>query len=288
MKVLVTGANGRLGRECMRLFGDCAVAAGLPALDVSDYGAVSACLGRICPDAVINCAAWTDVDGAENHPEEAFLANTTGPGNLARALSGSKAMLVHISTDYVFDGKKPLFSPYAEDDAPCPLSVYGKSKLAGEEHVLGYGNGAVLRTAWLYGRDGKNFVRTIFGALKAGEKPRVVDDRFGTPTRASSLARQISLLLESFRPGLYHASGGGHASWHGFASKIASLAFPGAAIEAVPSPGRKAKAQRPVNSILENRELKRMGIDIMPAWEEDLESFAKEVFPVWLREDGGI
>lgn len=290
-RILIIGANGQLGRDCGLLFGrDCEVR-GLdrPDIDITDARSTSAAIDAFRPDVVVNCAAWTAVDLAESNEEACRRVNADGPANIARALAGSGAILVHISTDYVFDGTKPLFEPYVEDDAPNPRSVYGRTKLEGEAPVLGYARGAVLRTAWLYGAGGKNFLRTMAGLARRNPPGglRVVGDQWGSPTWSASLARQIAALVGNFTPGLYHATSQGHCSWHQLAVRFlgrCGLACPVAAIATADYP---TPARRPANSILENRNLKRLGLDVMPDWEGDVDAFARLVAPEWASGAGG-
>lgn len=198
----------------------------LPDFDVTDRDQVLRAIANIQPDVVLNCSAFTNVDGCESQEELATAVNGSGPGYLAEAARESGAVLVHISTDYVFDGTKQ--APYAEEDSPNPVSAYGRSKLAGERAVVesGLERYFILRTSWLYGPGGKNFVETIIRLASEKEELRVIADQIGTPTYTEDLARAIFNLLalktstSSLIYGIYHISNEGLCSWHGFADAI--------------------------------------------------------------------
>ena len=289
-RLLIIGANGQLGQDCRRLFSPSleVKCVDLPDIDITDLGSVAAQVAAFQPDAVVNCAAWTAVDKAESNEEICARVNALGPANIARALAeaGGGAVLVHISTDYVFDGSKPLFEPYVEDDPPNPVSAYGRTKLAGERPVLEYAKGAVLRTAWLYGETGANFLRTMLRlALRTPATPiRVVDDQWGSPTWSGSLARQIQALLGRFTPGLYHATSQGHCTWCRLADRFLECAGVDHEVVPIATADYPTPARRPANSILDNRNLRALGIDVMPNWEDDLVAFARRVAPHWIEE----
>lgn len=285
-KLLIIGAKGQLGQDCLRLFRDSyqITALDLPDIDITSPASLSSVIDKLQPDAVVNCAAWTAVDKAEDNEAVCRKINAEGPKNIVDALKGTNAKLIHISTDYVFDGTKPLFTPYTEDDLTNPASVYGRTKREGELPVLAYKNGAVLRTAWLYGESGNNFLRTML-KLSMREQPiRVVADQWGSPTCSASLAKQIGALLKDFTPGLYHATSQGHCNWYQFTTRFFNAA--GIKHEVIPITTAEypTPAKRPANSILENKNLKKLGIDVMPNWEEDVDAFAKRVVPLWRKE----
>ena len=288
VKILITGADGQLGCDCQAVLGAfhslCAV--DLPDIDIADPASVRGWFGRFRPDCVVNCAAYTRVDAAESDAAACERVNAAGPAVLAEACREAGAKLVHISTDYVFDGTRPVPQPYTEEDAPAPRSVYGRTKLAGEAPVLALPGGAVLRTAWLYGANGANFPRAMLRlALRKPAAPiRVVDDQFGAPTWSGRLARQIARLLEDFRPGLFHATAHGHCSWHDVAARFLRACGTGRVPEAIPTSAYPTAARRPANSILDNRRLRELGLDVMLPWEEDLDAFARIVGPVWKKE----
>lgn len=228
----------------------------LPELDITDEQAVFAFYERERPQATINCAAWTDVDGAETHREAAHTVNAKGAGNLARAAASIDTRLLHISTDYVFDGTAPLDAdgqqrPYVESDPTGPRSVYGETKLAGEHQVLDASSAhTVVRTAWLYGIDGPNFVATMLRLAGERDTVQVVDDQIGSPTWSGHLAPAIVGLLERGVSGLVHLTGAGQVSWNGFAKEIFRQAEVDCRVETVSSEQMARPAPRPAFSVL--------------------------------------
>ena len=273
MRIFLTGANGQLGRElARRLAGTEYLATDLPDLDISDVAAVADRLGSYRPDAVIHGAAWTQVDAAEEKPDLAWRVNAIGTQNIAMACRQVGAAMVYISTDYVFDGK--LGRPYTEFDAVNPLSVYGRSKLAGEVLARQATDRLyVLRTAWLYG-DGPNFVRTMLKLGQERDELQVVDDQHGCPTSTVDLAEAALRLLPTGRYGTYHAVNGGATTWYGFAKKIFELA---GNMRVQVSPVTTAQfvrpAPRPEYSPLDTR-LLRLALGWSPRpWEEALAEY---------------
>jgi len=238
--------------------------ADLPDFDLSDPASVTGRLLEEQPafDACVNCAAYTAVDAAETHVEEATAINTLGPGYLARACAAAGTQLVHISTDFVFDGHKSF--PYTEEDTPNPLQVYGRTKLEGEEAVLaGNPNSIILRTSWLYGPSGKSFPRTMLEAARAGKPLKVVRDQIGTPTYTAELARVIVAALErKIWPGLYHAAGADVLSWFEFARRVLDAADDtrGYLVEPILSWEWPTPAVRPRYSALAADKLNQAGI----------------------------
>ena len=287
MKILITGCNGQLGRDCQTALGawHSLACLDLPDIDIASPGSLRAAMARFAPEAVVNCAAYTRVDDAEKHPELCHRVNALGPAHLAQACAERGARLIHISTDYVFDGARPLGEVYIEDDLPRPLGVYGETKLAGERPVLAYARGTVLRTAWLYGATGPNFLLTLLrlAQRRPPQAIRVVNDQHGTPTWSGRLARQIARLLEVDAPGLYHATSQGACTWFELARRF--LEAMGCAAEVVPITTAEypTPARRPANAVLENRNLKRAGLDVMIPWEEDLDAFVALNRESWLR-----
>ena len=231
MKILVIGANGQLGQELIscrvrKSFG--ILARDRAALDITDPRSVKAEVSQTDVSLVVNAAAYTAVDKAESEPDLAFTVNRDGPANLASACAEAGIPLIHISTDYVFDGSKE--SPYLETDPVCPLSVYGKSKAAGDEEVRKLlREHVILRTSWLYGVHGHNFVETMLRSARDNEPLRVVADQFGCPTYSADLAEAIFMIAEKFTRdrqiawGTYHYCGKGVTTWHGFAEEIFAL-----------------------------------------------------------------
>ena len=287
MKLLIIGARGQLGRDCQTALGADheLTCLDLPEIDITSIDAVRRWMRRMTPDAVVNCAAYTRVDEAERQPDLCHRVNADGPANLAACCTEHHALLIHISTDYVFDGRLPPGRAYTEDDRPNPLGVYGRTKLAGERPVLDCPLGAVLRTAWLYGAAGPNFPLTMLRlARREPRQPlRVVDDQWGTPTWSGRLARQIGRLLEDFQPGLYHATSQGACTWHAFATRVLACMEIPAEIIPIPTSAYPTPAPRPANSVLENRNLARAGLEVMIPWEADLEAFAALYRDEWLR-----
>jgi dTDP-4-dehydrorhamnose reductase len=274
MRILITGAGGMLGSDVCRA----ASAAGLEvvaldhsALDVTDADAVESAVAHARPGAVANCAAWTDVDGAESSLEAAMTANRDGAGNVARAAAANGAWVVHVSTDYVFDGTKS--EPYLESDPVNPMSAYGRSKLEGELAVAQAApeSHTIVRTAWLFGVDGRCFPKTILRLASEREELTVVDDQVGCPTFTGHLALALVELVVGERlPGIVHVAAGGQCSWFDFASQIVTSA--GLACEV--KPGKTADldraAPRPAYSVLRSE---RRGAPELPDWHEGLEEF---------------
>ncbi len=223
MKVLITGATGQLGRELQRTAPDSldVVALGRAALDVADAGQVAWRLAALRPDVVVNTAGYSAVNQAESEPERAFAVNRDGPARLAQ----HALRLIHISTDFVFDGRQD--HPYGPDDATNPLNVYGESKRAGELALLAAmpGNGVVVRTSWLYSAFGENFVKTILGRMRGDGRVKVVSDQTGAPTWAFLLAKVIwAIVQQPAIAGIHHWTDGGEATWYEFAVAIAEEA----------------------------------------------------------------
>lgn len=279
--VLITGAGGQLGQACQadfELAGWRAVAADHAALDIADRDQVREALHGLRPDAVVNAAAYTDVDGCETNADHAFRINALGPRHLAEACDATGVHLCHVSTDYVFDGTKP--SPYTEWDRPNPASIYGQSKYGGEQEVLSAGIGAtVARTAWVCGPVGHNLLLTVLRLAADPDRPLAfVDDQRGCPTFTTDLAVALRRLVTDRRPGLFHATNQGATSWFGFVREV--LAAAGQDPERV-RPIRTADldpprpALRPANSVLDNVALRASGLPLLPPWEESLPSVLK-------------
>jgi dTDP-4-dehydrorhamnose reductase len=224
---LVTGAAGMLGRDLTDLLqarGEEFTALARVDLDITDPAAVAKAVSVVKPDVVVNCAAWTAVDAAEEHEEAAFAINAGGAVNLAAACASVGALLVHPSTDYVFDGHAS--APYAEDAPTAPSGAYGRTKLAGEQAVRAALPDAsyIVRTAWLYGAHGKNFVKTMLRLARNGTSPGVVADQHGQPTWTADVAGQIYALIDNAAPaGTYHATSSGQTTWFGFAEEVFTL-----------------------------------------------------------------
>ncbi|WP_417909951.1 dTDP-4-dehydrorhamnose reductase [Candidatus Electronema sp. PJ] len=280
MKLLITGAGGQLGQDCVRLMLDrheiCALTS--KQLDVTLAQHVQQMVHDIEPDVVINCAAFTAVDACEKEQIGCLAVNAQGAANLAEACADFGCRLLHISTDYVFDGQKPVPEPYTEEDVVAPISMYGKSKLAGEEEIAArMQNYLILRTAWLYGIGGTNFLKTMLRLALANPKRtiKVVNDQYGSLTWTLSLARQIERVLDCGLTGIVHATAEGHSTWYAGAKYfLEAMQVPFSLVPCTtaeyPTP-----AKRPANSILENRRLKEQGCNVMRPWQEDIDTFVE-------------
>ncbi len=236
LRWFVTGSGGQLATAFTRVLEGEVFLSREDVLDIRDAEAVRAAVHAFAPDVLVHTAAYTDVDGAEADPETAEAINVAGTRNLVSAVRGTHTTLVYFSSDYVFDGAKG--SPYVESDATNPLSVYGRTKLAGEDEVLSWVHGIVVRTSWLFSDTGRNFVKTILTAGRAkaaaGEPLTVVDDQVGSPTYAGHLAAAVDeALKQGVAPGLYHMAGGGYCSWCELAREIVQLA--GIDVEVLPT-----------------------------------------------------
>ena len=276
-KILVTGAGGLVGKASVEhclTNGDEVVAYNHQSLDIGDAARVEAVITAETPDAVINCAAWTDVDGCESDPAKAERANALGPENLARACRRVDAVLLTISTDYVFDGAKEGF--YTQRDQPRPLSVYGRFKLEGERRSQAeHARTIVVRTGYIFGPGGRNFLSTVMDRVKRGEKLKVITDSWGTPTYARDLAVRLRELVELDLPGIFHVvSGGEGATFETFTREALKLAQsePGT-IELVSMDSLSRPARRPRNSKLKCLLSEALGLRPLPHWQEGLAHF---------------
>jgi dTDP-4-dehydrorhamnose reductase len=273
MRLLVTGAAGMLGTDVC----SAATAAGhevlapvLAELDVTDSAAVRAVIGRDRPDAIVNCAAWTDVDGAEEAEELALAVNGDGAANVASAAADAGAHVIHVSTDYVFDGRKR--EPYVESDPVGPLSAYGRSKLAGERGVAAQAPGShtIVRSSWLFGTAGSSFPKTILRLADARETLTVVDDQVGSPTFTGHLAPALVSLAVARPTGVLHVAASGSCSWYELAQEVVASA----GLECDVQPGSTADlgrpAPRPAYSVLASE---RPEAPQLPRWREGLAEF---------------
>lgn len=287
-KILLTGCNGQLGRAIQKEYGDTVEflrtdfidAEGITRLDISDIDQVMNFARAEKPDTIINCAAFTNVDGCETNEDAAFKANAIGPRNLAIASQETGAKLIHVSTDYVFEGNGTR--PYVESDTPNPVSAYGRTKLAGEQFVRDFADRYfILRTAWLYG-DGKNFVKTMLGAAQSRDEVSVVCDQKGSPTSAVELAKMIHFLEPTENYGIFHATCEGDTNWAEFTEEIYRKAGLSTKVHHLTSEEyaamNPAAANRPKYSILENRMLKLTTDKFMMAdWHDALDYYLQNM-----------
>ena len=271
MRIVMTGARGQLGSELQEAFGDHElVLLDLPSFDLSRRGDEQ----QICkavPDVVIHAGAYTDVDGAEREPDRAFLINADGTERVARAAQTAGARLIYISTDYVFDGFKT--EPYVETDETHPINAYGRSKRTGEERAMAHcADTLVVRTAWLYGAHGKNFVKTVLQL--ASERPllKVVADQYGCPTYAKDLAGVLTSLLQLKLKGIVHATNEGSCSWFELAREIVARFGNETEVQPITTGEAGRLAPRPASSILSLDYLRRLGIST-PSWRAALGRF---------------
>ncbi len=276
-KILITGAGGLVGRACIEhclANGDDVVAYDHQSLDIGDAERVNAVVARDQPDALINCAAWTDVDGCETDPAKAERANAAGPENLARACREANAALLTISTDYVFDGAKEGF--YTQRDQPRPLSVYGRFKLDGERRAQAeHARTIVVRSGYIFGPGGRNFLSTLVDRARRGEKLKAITDCWGTPTYARDLAARLRELVELDLPGVFHVvSAGEGATFETFTREALRIARcePGL-VESVSMNSLARPAPRPRNSRMKCLLSEAIGLSPLPHWQEGLAHF---------------
>lgn len=269
-KILVTGCNGQLGRAINQVYANEQVElinTDTNNLDITNENEVMDFVKETKPEIIINCAAYTNVNKCESDYDNAYQVNAIGPKNLAAAAKETGAKLVHVSTDYVFDGESD--KPYLESDATNPCGAYGKTKLAGEEFVKEYEDKFfIIRTAWLYG-DGNNFVKTMIKIGKEKGEVGVVSDQFGTPTSALELARMIKSVAETEEYGIYHGTCEGSCSWAEFATEIFKQAkMPEVKVNYIRTEDYPTPAKRPAYSVLAKGKLEETGIYKMKKWED--------------------
>jgi len=291
VRIALIGSNGMLARKVREQAppGSALHGYDLPEFDITDRAQVLSELSRLRPEVIINCAAFTNVDACEEQEELATRVNGFGPGNLAEAAKAVGAVLVHISTDYVFDGRKT--TPYREEDPVGPISAYGRSKLAGEQAILASDleKFFIIRTSWLYGPGGKNFVETIIRLASEREELRVVADQFGTPTYTGDLAQAIYNLIElagnASAFGIYHFSNLGECNWHEFATEIVAQMRGGGAsfrikkLEPICTEEYPLPAPRPPYSVFSKEKyLQATGVSI-PDWQVSLKRYIQERSP---------
>lgn len=279
MNILITGAGGQLGQDCAKVLAAETTIHTFSSkdLDITDLAQVNHHFQVVKPDVVVNCAAYTAVDKCETDRDNCWRVNADGAGNLASACSEIGARMIHISTDYVFDGEKPVPTPYSENEQLRPVSQYGASKLAGEEQVRAkLENHVILRTAWLYGIGGPNFLKTML-RLAVSDPTRtiqVVNDQFGSFTWTHRLAKQIQALLESSVTGTFHATAEGYTTWFDGAKLFLETMQVPFTLEPCLTSEYPTPAKRPTNSILENDQLKKHDLNRMVPWQDDVATFA--------------
>lgn len=277
MKILITGASGMVARaatEHCRSIGDEVIALTRSDLDISNLKSVYGSISDVRPDAVLNCAAYTNVDGAETEKEKCYRANADGVENLANACRSVDAVFVTISTDYVFDGLNPGF--YTQRDTPNPQGVYAKSKREGEIRAsFAYARSIVVRSGWIYGRGGTNFLSIMSNLLAEGKPIQAIADSFGTPTYANDLAKRLRELAEADLPCTFHVTNSGNGtSYLGFAEKVCEIGgYDTGLLQHTSKDTLKRPAPRPANSKMACLLSERLGFSPLPKWEEALAEF---------------
>ena len=279
MRLLITGAGGQLGRDlndCARVPGVAAAALTRNALDITNRQGVAAALDQHRPTVLVNCAAWTDVDGAEAHATDAYAINAAAPRLLAEECARRDVLLLHLSTDYVFAGD--CDEHLDEDAPPSPLSVYGASKLAGEEGIRSVTpRHLIVRTSGLYGRDGPNFVVKVLRRAADGGQLRVVTDQITAPTWTGHLAPALLRLLSHDVTGTVHLTNSGATSWHHFATAAVADAGYHVAVNPITTADLASPARRPKHALLANNVWRTLGEAPLPSWSEGLSAYVKEL-----------
>ncbi len=279
MKVLVTGITGQLGHDVMKELARRGIEAqgvSRKEMPLDEPGAGASFIEQSRPDAVIHCAAYTAVDKAEDEPDLCRRINSEAPGAIARAAANVKAKLVYISTDYVFDGEGERF--YETDDPKGPRNVYGASKLAGEEAVLAAIRECfIVRISWVFGINGKNFIRTMLQLARTHDTLTVVDDQVGSPTYTADLARLLVDMVQTDRYGIYHATNEGVCSWAELASEVFRQRGLNVKVTPVPSTAYPTKATRPHNSRLSKASLTTNGFTPLPPWQDAVRRYLDEL-----------
>lgn len=280
MKILVTGIRGQLGFDVMKVLkrrGIEAIGVNSDDMDITDPDRVRDVISSLRPDAVIHCAAWTAVDAAEDNMEAARKVNVDGTKNIARACADAGAKLMYFSTDYVFGGEGER--PWRPEDKTGPVSVYGASKLDGENEVRRIlpDRYFIIRLQWVYGINGKNFVKTMLNLAKTHDRLTVVDDQIGGPSYTPDIAELAADMIVTEKYGTYHAANTGYCSWYDFAREIFKEAGIDIVVEPVSSENYPAKAKRPHNSRLDTSKLTEQGFKQLPPWQDALKRFMKEL-----------
>ena len=290
MRILLTGSSGQLGSECKKVLKDDyeIISPNKEELDITSWDKVITSIDQLSPDIIVNCAAFTNVDECEKEKKLAERINVEGPRNLAQGAARYEKIIVHVSSDLIFNGRKRLPQPYFEDDPTIPLSRYGLTKMESEMAVKqNTPHYIIIRAGWIYGVRGEDFLKKILKlATKDNQKSLyVVDDQIGSPTWSYRLAQQIKVLIDNRKEGVYHATSEGYCSryeWAKYFLKKMEISIPvlPCTSEKFPTPAR-----RPLNSILENRQLKIEGLNIMPNWQKDLDIFIDSYGEMLLKGD---
>lgn len=276
MKILITGGKGQLGSEVAHQLSSAEYdfdAFDIDELDITNLKAVRKSVKDGKYTHIINCAAYTDVNNCESDGKAAYALNAIGARNLAIAAEECGAEIAHVSTDYVFSGQNQE-SPYTVYDIPSPVSAYGKTKLAGEGYIRDFSSKYyIVRTAWLYGRNGENFVSKIIKLASQRDEIKVVNDQVGSPTNAEDLAKSLIKLISTGEYGIYHCTGKGKCSWYDFAKRIVKLSGENCEVKPCTTDEFPTPARRPAYSVLDNSALAEIGIDVARDWEEALSDF---------------
>lgn len=277
-RILVIGARGMLGHDVLAVFADKYIVTGVDVaeVDITKADSVARLVEDIRPAAVVNCAAYTNVDACESDEKTAYAVNAEGIVNIGRACKTVGALVVHYSTDYVFDGKSSV--PYREDDPTGPLGAYGRTKLAGEMGLRDIGvDHLILRTSWLFGKNGKNFVVTIQKAGREKKELRVVNDQTGSPTYAVDLARATRTLIEHQARGTFHVTNSGVCTWYDFAAEIIRLSNIDARVLPMSSQELNRPAPRPAYSVMSGEKLRSVVGNSLPLWQSALSVFLNSI-----------
>lgn len=281
MKVLVTGVKGQLGYDVMAELAKRnieAIGVDIDEMDITDKISVEKVIGEAAPDVVVHCAAYTAVDAAEDNEALCRRVNADGTRNIAEVCKKLDCKMVYISTDYVFDGQGTR--PWEPDDERHPLNVYGQTKYEGElavqENLSKY---FIVRIAWVFGKNGKNFVKTMLKLAETHDKLTVVNDQFGSPTYTYDLARLLVDMIQTDKYGIYHATNEGICTWYEFACEIFKQAGVNVNVIPVTAAEYQAKAKRPENSRMSKSKLTENGFERLPSWQDALRRYIKEILP---------
>jgi len=275
MKALVTGALGQLGHDVCLEIGGSAIGIDIDELDITDKVATQEFIKKLRPDVIIHCAAYTAVDKAETEPELCHAVNVLGTQSIAEAAKSIDAKLLYLSTDYVYDGAQD--HPYEISDTPNPLGVYGQTKLDGEKVIMGVlEKFFVVRTSWVFGANGGNFVKTMLRLGRENCAVRVVADQVGSPTYTRDLASLIFAMIRTENYGIYHATNEGYCSWYEFACRIFNTASMNVMVSPISTSEYPTVAIRPSNSRLSKKSLANAGFKLLPSWQDALERFIVE------------